>query len=110
MIVPTVGRVVWVRMTREQIDYLRKCGNAAGEIAYLPGGAQPMVGHVVYVHDDRLVSLRVFDHNGEAFILTSVRLLQDNEAPSGVGIWAEWMPYQKGQAAKTEELETKLAG
>jgi hypothetical protein len=35
-------------------------------------------------------------------------LIQDgDERPDGC--FAEWMPYQKGQAAKTEQLENTLA-
>jgi hypothetical protein len=37
-----------------------------------------------------------------------VMLLQDDHAIPSQD-YCTWMPYQKGQAAKTEELETRLA-
>lgn len=38
---------------------------------------------------------------GAPFALTSLKLLQDDDkAPEYV--YAEWMPYQKGQAAKAD--------
>ena len=66
-------------------------------VAYEPGG-QPMAGIVCYVHGDRMVNLSVTDHNGNAFPLTSVKLLQDDDTPGGDGFWAEWMPFQKANA------------
>lgn len=64
---------------------------------------------IAHVHGERCVNLAVFDSNGGHHAFTSVPLLQDDDpAPEG-GYYAEWMPYQKGQAAKTEQLEQKLA-
>jgi hypothetical protein len=62
------------------------------------------------VWSDTLINVGGFDHNGAPFAYTSLKLLQDDEeAPEYA--YAEWMPYQKGQAAKTEALEaaTKAA-
>jgi hypothetical protein len=95
MIKPTVGRVVlyWPSAVQAGTDTL-----------------QPFAATVAYVWNDRMVNLSVTDHNGKQFGVTSVRLLQDgDERPNG-GMFCEWMPYQKGQAAKTEALEAKLAG
>lgn len=83
MITPTIGRVVLVH--RGASDQ-----------------AEP--GLVCYVWNDRLINVGGFDRNGLPFSATSVQLVQDDEAPSH-SVWAEWMPYQKGQAAKTEALE-----
>jgi len=102
MISPTVGRIVLFHMTDEQLKYLRLGGDKRGSISRDP--RQPMAATVVYVHGDRCVNLSVTDHNGERFSFTSVSLLQDEELPGGNGMWAEWMPFQKGQAAKTREL------
>lgn len=89
MIKPTVGRVVW----------------------FYPAGAshedQPQAAMVSYVHSDTLINVGGFDHSGEPFSARSVLLLQDEGSygnPGG-GAWACWMPYQKGQAAKTEAAE-----
>jgi hypothetical protein len=94
MIEPTVGRVVLYRA---------------------PGhdpAAQPFAAHVAFVHSNRLVNLLIIDHDGITYPGTEIPLLQDGdqvpvEAHRG---YAEWMPYQKGQAAKTEALQATLAG
>lgn len=91
MITPTVGRVVWFTPS-----------------AMHPGiydRTQPLAAIVTYVHSDRMVNLVVFDHNGNATGCTSVTLLQDDDQPNTAGYFCQWMPYQKGQAAKYEEFE-----
>lgn len=70
---------------------------------------QLLAAHVVHVWGDRMVNLLVFDSNGTRFPVTSVQLLQDDDQPTSDN-WAEWMDYQKGQAAKTEALERQAAG
>lgn len=85
MIVPTIGRVVW----------------------YWEGGPhgpdnQARAALVAYVWTDRMVNLAVFDPNGIPYNRTSVRLLQEGEAIDPGEEYAEWMPYQIGQAKKNE--------
>ena len=87
MISPTIGRVVLVQGT---------------------GSNQAQPALVSYVWNDRLINVGGFDRNGAPFAATSVSLLQDDDAPPTAGMYAEWMPYQKGQAAKTEALEAKV--
>jgi hypothetical protein len=88
VIVPTIGRVVWVIRPTETLDI-----------------HQPEVGFVTYVHGDgRYINVAGFNSNGEPFKLTSLWLAQDGEAKPQHN-FACWMPYQKGQAAKTEALE-----
>lgn len=92
MIKPTVGRVVWFWH-----------GGTTNN-----GHTQPCAAIVTYVHSDAMVNLAVFDQNGFCSPRTSVPLRQDNdERPNGM--FCEWMPYQKGQAAKTEALEQRLS-
>jgi hypothetical protein len=93
MIKPTIGRVVWIRNRPETIDAL-----------------QPEVALVTYVHSDTNVNVAGFDANGDPFKLTSLFLKPDDykEADAPSFQHAEWMPYQKGQAAKTEQLESRL--
>jgi hypothetical protein len=68
-----------------------------------------LAGHVAYVHNDELVNLMVIDDGGNTRPEKQVILLQeDSQRPTGD--YCTWMPYQKGQAAKTEALEAKLAG
>lgn len=84
MIQPTIGRVVWFWPYGQ--------GN---------GQDQPNAALIAYVHSDRMVNLAVFDNNGISSGRTSVPLLQDGESNKS-GQCCEWMPYQKGQAAKEE--------
>jgi len=59
---------------------------------------------------DRMVNLAVFDANGNAFGRISVYLFQGDAANPNENAmpFAEWMPYQTGQAAKTEKLQAQL--
>lgn len=93
MIQPTVGRVVW----------------------YWPTGPspveQPWPALIAHVWDDRCINIGGFDNYGNPFARMSVQLLQDDDAPHvPQGQCCSWMPYQKGQAAKTEALEKKIGG
>jgi len=61
------------------------------------------VGLIAFVHGDRLINVAGFDRHGLPFALTELRLLQDDD-PISDGSYAQWMPYQMGQAV----LETVL--
>lgn len=103
MIKPTIGRKLWYWPSNAD----RHIG-----LDYVPGPHNPpIVAHdfsqpcdatVVYVHSDNLVNLRVTDHNGNTHARTSVHLVQEGEAPDAGEAFAEWMPYQVGQAKKHE--------
>lgn len=91
MITPTIGRVIWVFRPGDSVDV-----------------KQPEVGFITYIHSDRCINVAGFNANGTPFSLTSLTLVQlEDEKPE----WnfAAWMPYQKGQAAKTEQAEAELA-
>jgi hypothetical protein len=87
MIKPTIGRVVLV---------------ARGE------SDQKEPAFISYVWGDRMINVGGFDKNGAPFAATSMQLLQDDDVPQNFNYFAEWMPYQKGQAAKTEALEAQI--
>jgi hypothetical protein len=87
MIKPTVGRVVWVFRPNHTND-----------------PTQPEAALIAYVWNDRLINVGGVDHSGAPFALACLPLVQDDE-PKPEGNFAAWMPYQKGQAAKTEQLE-----
>lgn len=89
MITPTVGRVVWFHP-----DHAHD---------------QPQAAIITYVHSERIVNLAAFGPDGNTSPRASVRLLQDGEVNDEGEMYAVWMPYQVGQAAKTEELEKKLS-
>lgn len=93
MIEPTVGRIVWVY----------------GRPGRIVLGKQPEAAIITYVHDDRTVSACDFDARGRSHSVSGIPL-QDDDIPQSPawereGMWAAWMPYQKGQAAKTEAAE-----
>lgn len=97
MIKSTVGRVVWYYPAKTD-----------GLVCY---DGQPLAAIVAHVHSDTMVNLAVFDANGDPHNRTSVQLVQDDDSevtPAAKG-YACWMPYQKGQAAKTEQLEAQVA-
>jgi len=87
MIKPTIGRVVLVHRGKSE-------------------QAEPAL--VAFVWSDRMVNVGGFDNNGTPFAATSMQLLQDDDTPQNPNYYAEWMPYQKGQSAKTEALEAQL--
>jgi len=94
MIKPTPGRVVW---------FTPHPGDPCFSSEFKP----PFAAHVAYVHDDRHVNLMVISPEGHALQKRWVPLIQEGEAlPTSE--YCEWMPYQKGQAAKTEALEKKV--
>lgn len=94
MIKPTVGRVVHF------------VPHSSDAIAF---SDQPLCALITYVHSDTMVNLAVFDSNGCAAPRTSIRLEQDSPLDWAQGSYCRWMPYQVGQAAKTEKAEADLA-
>jgi hypothetical protein len=95
IIKPTVGRIVWFypdesfKGLNPQYNYLDK--------------TQPLAAIVTYVWDDRCINLTVFDQASVPFARTSIILRQeDDPKPEGYS-YAEWMPYQVGQAKKHAE-------
>lgn len=88
---PTVGRVV---------HYYRNRG---------VGAEEPLAALITKVHSETCVNLVVFDECGERHSHIGVELVQGEAVPNEDG-YAVWMPYQKGQAAKTEEIEKRLTG
>ncbi|HEX4828315.1 MAG TPA: hypothetical protein VFV12_08820 [Xanthobacteraceae bacterium] len=88
MIKPTVGRVVWFTPPADRDTRWDK--------------TQPLAAIVAYVWNDRMVNLHVTEQTGSAVAYTSVPLLQGDEAERPPDFFAEWMPYQVGQAARYE--------
>jgi len=82
---PTVGRVVLYNPLDEERDDIRHAAI------------------VVMVHSDECVNLVVFDANGVPYHRQSVVLIQDPIVNLKFGE-CELMPYQHGQAAKTETV------
>lgn len=99
MISPTVGRVVWYRPSESDTRVA---------MAVRPG-IQPLAAIVAHVFDDHLVNLTVFDHDGNSYPRQNVQLVQEGEEkPEGVS-FAQWMPFQVGQAKKHEQPQAAIA-
>jgi hypothetical protein len=88
MISPTPGRVVWYHPERQH--------------------SEPWAAIICKVIDDTHVNLFVISDDGVCFPKQMVTLVQDETAAPARTDYAEWMPYQKGQAAKAEEAEKEL--
>lgn len=114
MIEPTVGRIVWFRpyIKPGRLSTLRverdfpDCDNG---LTFVTG--EPLAAIVACVHPATgNVNLTVFDSYGNPHARQDVFLWQGEEGserPAGMR-YCEWMPYQKGQAAKTEALEKQI--
>ena len=89
MIKPTVGRMVWY-------------WNQASESEQ----AQPNAAIIAHVVDDHRVHLAVISEYGVSYGASNVQLVQGAEAVEDRH--CRWMPYQLGQAAKTERLAEQL--
>lgn len=98
-IIPTVGRVVYFTPSMN--------------LSVIPDANSGVCAALITaVHNDNCVNLAVFDANGYSHSRCSVCHVSTlPEVPEGsvqkYDCW-DWMPYQKGQAAKTEQLEAKL--
>lgn len=95
---PTVGRVVHYTPRKDLSE-----GNG---FAYYKGS--PCAAIIAHVWTDRCVNLTVLDHDGQQHAITSVDLVQPGEGAPPNGGYCTWMPYQVGQAAKTERLQQQL--
>lgn len=85
MIKPTIGRVMWYWPQKSS------------------RGEQPLCALVCFVHGDDMVNLAVFEPDGGHRATTSVPVVQEGSRyTAGDSPYCEWMPYQLGQAAKTE--------
>lgn len=98
---PTIGRKLWLRVTDKMARHF-------GFAIHDP--AQPLDATIVFAHPRPSASVlalgmlqnilvRVHDHGGTAHNL-SVPLRQAGDPEPAGGVWAEWMPFQHGQARK----------
>jgi hypothetical protein len=86
MINPTVGRKVWYRPSANDKN-----------MAFVAG--EPLDATIVAVHNDNCVNLVIFDYNGVQHTRCSAYLAQEGTpVPAWAPAYAEWMPYQVGQA------------
>jgi hypothetical protein len=101
IIKPTIGRRVWYWPS--ELEYAEAERLTKGEEGVLGAQdrSQPCDAGICYVHDERRVNLTVADHAGLLHARRYVPLVQEGDAPPPPGTaYAQWMPYQTGQAAK----------
>lgn len=91
LIKPTVGRKVWYRPKGHNRTLLAVWDDT-----------QACDATVTYVWHDRMVNLHVVGPAGAIQQFNSVPLLQEGDQAPVIehGGYAEWMPYQAGQARK----------
>lgn len=77
-----------------------------GRIVYFHEAGVQWPAMVTEVKDDRTISVKVFTAT-DIHSIGGVQLLQDDDKPTGKA-WAEWMDFQKGQAAKSDDELVKL--
>lgn len=94
VISPTPGRVVWYHPAEHD------------GIGRLNG--QPLAAIVAGVHNDNLVNLAVFDAYGNSQQRSNVHLIQPEDDVQANYAHATWMPFQIGQAAKHQAVETAV--
>jgi hypothetical protein len=95
MIKPAVGRIVWFRPSSDDLD------DDIFGIVY-NDKKQPSCAQICYVHNDRMVNISFVDQEGDTYSAQNVRLMHGDEAFNPGGSYCEWMPFQKGQAARVE--------
>jgi hypothetical protein len=97
-ITPTVGRL------------LHYHPNQADAYGHARRG-QPLAAVVAHVNDDGSINISALSAEGSWFGRLRVPIVQEGEDVSPLAIaygYCTWMPYQVGQAAKTEQLEKQL--
>lgn len=89
MIEPTVGRNVHYYQNKHQYEE----------------GMQPFHANILYVHNDRMINVAGWNHNGTSYSSSSCPLLQDDDPIPELGYFAVWMPYQKATAVVKAEVD-----
>lgn len=95
MIKPSIGRKIWYWPGPE--DKYLKCLDIK----------TPFDATVVFVHDSGTINVLVLDHEGSLYRRQSIPVIQEGELKPDDSGFCVWMPYQIGQAAKTQEAEAK---
>jgi len=97
---PTVGRKIWYRPSEAERQGYRS-------LALLPDidgeGFQPLDATIVGVHGADRINLLVVDAIGRAWPRLNILLIQEGDMPPDGEAYAQWMPYQTGQAQKAAE-------
>lgn len=98
MIEPSNGRIVWY--TPFNSELLSPYGMVVQHDK--DGKIIPLPAQICAVWGPTCVNLLVTDASGRTFPVMSRTLLQDSDEPLKHGGYADWMPFQKDQAAKAK--------
>lgn len=94
MIKPTVGRMIWyIPHPKDNMEQ---------------HGDDPLAAIIVAVHNDQRINIVVWGAFGNQRFLSRALLWQEEQGDRPKHGYACWMPYQIGQAAKTEQLQSAL--
>lgn len=91
---PTVGRVVHYHPSADH-----------------PDASQTLTALICKVNPDGTINLAIFDSCGHQFSRQRVQIVQQDEAVIGFENhtgFCSWMPFQLGQAAKTDALQQHI--
>ena len=86
-IIPTIGRQVWFYPAKEDIE------------AGVDYRGQPLAATVVYVKNELFINLLVLDAVGNGWKFEDVVLFPEEKPWDFNQRCAQWMPYQRQQAA-----------
>lgn len=75
-----------------------------------PNCTGPYSGRIASVQAEDRITVEVLDAEGKAFPFPSVHIYGPALELPYVGVVARWMPYQVGQAQKTDDVAAKLVG
>lgn len=94
-ITPTVGRMLHYVVVSTQPWFAGSPGDVCAAV-------------VARVNSESNVTLTVFDAMGRPYPVEGVPLVQEGDT-FPAGNYCRWMPFQVGQAAKTDDVAVKLA-
>lgn len=109
IIKPTVGRKVWYRASKFDMQ-----GPGGMQVQHVEGIPQPLDATVLAVWGDRCINVQILDIMGRPFAKTSITLIQEGDATpknmeggEAYG-YVEWMPYQTMAAAREPALNAAV--
>ena len=74
----------------------------------MTGADKPYLGMVADVIGGHTINAVAFNHDGDLLVGGIQNVPHESDKPADAKVWWDWMDFQKGQAAKTEELQRAL--
>lgn len=97
---PTPGRVLWYYPSKDEKTGLH--------LPFLLHGEGPLAASIAHINPNGTLNLGVLDSSGNHHSRQGIVLVQDGEDVPAEDAYATWMPYQVGQATKTEQVQQQL--